>query len=272
MTIAKFEIETVFSTGKEGYDPERESYERKIEIVRNEAYDLGFKEGHAKALVEIEARTEEAMGKVHVSLVELFATRQGVEKNLEVQSIQLAHLTAKKLVSNLIKKYPTEEIETLIYECLMSGYNEPKIVIRASEELLNSITDRVNKMAETTGFQGEISIISDPSFSNLDCSVEWPNGGVSRNLALLEKQIQTKIENYIEGPLDEVVIQSIEDNLATPEEDAEVIEVEDTVEDVVEAEGVVEGTDENTDEKIIAENENPDENNQGLDEKEENQD
>ncbi|MCK5042162.1 MAG: hypothetical protein KAR62_07700, partial [Sphingomonadales bacterium] len=157
MTITKFEIETTFSTGKEGYDPERESYERKIEIVRKNAHAAGFKEGHAQALGEIEAKTQETLGKVHVALDQLFGRRKEVEDTLEVQSIQLAHLTAKKLVASLIKEHPTQEIENLIQECLMSGYNEPKIVIRSSQELLQSITKKIEEMVQTTGFQGELA-------------------------------------------------------------------------------------------------------------------
>lgn len=217
MTIAKFEIETTFSTGKEGYDPERESYERKVEIVRKQAHDNGFKEGHAQALQEIEAKTQETLTLVHTALGQLFETRLEVERGLEVQSVQLAHLTAKKLVTSLVKKYPTEEIENLINECLMSGYKEPKIVIRSSEELLQSLTAKIEEMVQTTGFQGELAIIPDANLSSLDCTVEWPNGGANRNLAILEKQIQDKIEAYIQGPLDQTAVQSIEENLAIEE-------------------------------------------------------
>lgn len=233
MTIAKFEIETTFSTGKEGYDPERESYERKVEIVRKQAYDEGFKEGHAQALQEIEARTQEALNHIHASLNQLFEARGTVERNLEVQSIQLSYLTAKKLVPSLIKKYPTEEIENLIHECLMSGYSEPKIVIRSTEELLESLKAKIEHMVQTTGFQGELALIPDPNLTSLDCTVEWPNGGATRNLSSLESQIKTKVENYIQGPIDDVAQQTIQESLDADAE-AEALEATETIEENIE--------------------------------------
>lgn len=217
MTISKFEIENTFSTGKEGYDPEREAYERRLELARQQSHQAGFQEGHAQALLEIEAKTQETLGHVHEALLALFEARQATERDLEVEGVQLAHLIAKKLAANLLKKYPTEEIEKLIHDCLMSGYDEPKIVIRSSEELITSITDTIKKMMQTTGFQGELAFVPDPNLTDMDCSVQWPNGGASRDLKALEKQIQDKIERYINGPLDEVAVQPIEDNMRAEE-------------------------------------------------------
>lgn len=221
MTIAKFEIENTFSTGKEGYDPEREAFEQKIKLVEVEAHKAGFNEGHAQALKEIEAQTNEALGHLQTAVQTLFEDRQTIEKNLEDQSVQLAHLIAKKLSSSLINKYPSEEIDKLILESLTTGYKEPKITIRVSNELIEPITEKIKQMASVAGFQGELQIIADPSFTIFDCAVEWPNGGLSRKIGDLEKQIQAKVENYINGPLDDVAVQKIEEIKDTEENQTE---------------------------------------------------
>lgn len=221
MTITKFNIENTFSTGKEGYDPEREAFEQQIELVRSQAHKAGFQEGHEQALSEIESKTQEALNHLQTSLTTLYDERITIEKNIELQSVQLAHLIAKKLAASLIEKYPSEEIDKLLLESLKAGYKEPKIIIKVSMELLQSITEKMQEMVKVSGFLGEVQILGDESFTIFDCSAEWPNGGISRNIATLEKQIQAKVERYINGPLDDVAVQNIEENLAQDDEEPE---------------------------------------------------
>jgi|GEM_PF-562459 len=202
MAIAKFEIENSFSTGKEGYDPERDQRERLITHAHQQGHEEGFKAGHAQASAEIEARTAALLEQITGALGALFQDRTALEARLEAESALVAKIIGSKLALSLLKERPEAEVESLIRECLLAGYNQPKIVARVAPGMVESIESRVEEMRMAAGFVGELQIVANEEASEQDCTVEWPNGGMTRNFEGLIQEIDNRIAAYLGTPIE----------------------------------------------------------------------
>jgi flagellar assembly protein FliH len=197
MAYAKFEFERAFSTGKEGFDPEREDWLNKIETARGEGHKAGLQAGHTQALGEIQAQTATLVGQLQTEASLLLTDRVALENKLRAEAITLAYLISSKLAPALISTYPMSEIENLICDCLLAGHVEPKIIIQVSERMLGPIGEQIEILRADNGYSGKISLVKNSSFGDQDCAVSWPNGGAKRDLTALSLEIKARIETFL---------------------------------------------------------------------------
>ncbi|MFN4089775.1 MAG: hypothetical protein ACK4QW_12145 [Alphaproteobacteria bacterium] len=121
------------------------------------------------------------------------AERRGVECGLAV---------ARKLVPELLRRGGADEIEAVVRGALRDMFEEPRIVLRVSDGVLDLIRSRIEDLAARSGFGGRIVILTEEGMVDGDCRVEWPDGGVERSAARLSAQIETAVARALTGIAD----------------------------------------------------------------------
>ena len=112
-------------------------------------------------------------------------------------AVSLAATIGKKLAHHLIAREPAAEIEALIAECLASLDAVPHLVVRCHPELAEDVKEIAQARIATSGFNGRLVVLGDPDLALSDARLEWADGGVVRDTASLEAEIDNRIEQFL---------------------------------------------------------------------------
>lgn len=171
--------------------------EQDLEAAHNEGYAAGVKAGREQAALESQAHIEAALSNFAASASSLLSALTTESATLRAEAAQMALTIARKLAPALIETSPRTEIEAVVKECLAHLNREPHIVLRVSEHLIGDIKERVERMALERGLADRVILIPEPAMNAGDCTVEWTDGGVTRNCAEIEAEIDMIVKRYI---------------------------------------------------------------------------
>ena len=200
----KYTFDQAFDGGaKTRHDLEVERLVQQGEDARKEALAQGIAEGRAQALQEIENATKDALLQLSQSAQVLFDQRQTLESGLKQEMVHLAYAISSKLAGALIRTKPTAEVQALIEDCLATVSREPRLVVRVSENIADSIAKQLEAMKNATSFAGDIVLLGEPNMGDLDCRVEWPDGGSERKQAAVQHQIEDAVQRFVLSELED---------------------------------------------------------------------
>ena len=93
------------------------------------------------------------------------------------------------------------------FDSLLGAYHEalatglPPTGEDAPTGLAPALADRIRpdaeKLAHAQGFAGRLIVMGEPDFAGADCRIEWADGGVARDRASIETEIDTRLSRYI---------------------------------------------------------------------------
>jgi flagellar assembly protein FliH len=167
-----------------------------LEAARAEATAAGIEAGEARARAALEAAIEASLAGVGRALGDLLARQTGMLIEIRADAAELAHAIAAKLAPTLVAKVPLAEIETMIEGCLGELAEEPRIVIRLADQLVDALKARIDGIAAAAGFPGQIVLLGDPSIEVGDARVEWAHGGAERNTRALASAIEAAVARF----------------------------------------------------------------------------
>src|SRR3546814_15720654 len=67
---------------------------------------------------------------------------------------------------------------------------EPRLVLRVSDGILDLIKPRIDVLTMRSGFAGRVVILAEDGMVDGDCRIEWADGGVERSAARLSTEIE----------------------------------------------------------------------------------
>ena len=166
-----------------------------------EARQEGREEGRAEEKRAAETRAAEAaeMAARKLSLETEAFSRALDEARAAArrEASELGVAVARKLASHLIDSRPEAEILALLDDCLASLDKVPHLVIRCAPALAQRIAPDAEKLAQAQGFAGRLVVMGEPDFAGADCRIEWADGGIARDRASIEAEIETRLAHYI---------------------------------------------------------------------------
>lgn len=186
-TAQKFLFDTRFDLPEEEVqDPE--------ELARERARQALIEEGRLAGLQEAETQSAQtsaqALSKLPDALSMVASARAAVAESTVQEAAGLAALIVRKAMPGLTAARGTGEIEALIVDCLRNLVDEPRIVVRLNDSVLDEMREKLDPIVEQAGFQGDVVLLADPGIAEPDCRVEWADGGATRN----EKDLWTAID------------------------------------------------------------------------------
>jgi flagellar assembly protein FliH len=165
------------------------------------AYDRGVAAGHQagefEAMGRIERRLTDSIELLGYLLRESSADQKRELAAIERQATELSMLALTKLFPALLERAETRELEAMFTDVFETAIQEPRILVRAAPAMIDALEPRLRALAERAGFEGKLSVISDPRLEDTDCRAEWSEGGVERDPQRSLQAIVAAIEHGI---------------------------------------------------------------------------
>jgi len=200
--ISKFLFETSFETHRPGDAPpppvRRSFTPAEVEAARQEGHALGVEAGRAATFAAAEARAAEALAAIAGQVARLAQAAEAAETARTRELAAAMATIARKLMPGLAERHGLAEVEALLLDCLGRLHDEPRIVVRINDAMLDLLRDRLDALAAGIGFTGRIIVIADPAVAAGDARIEWADGGAERDSARAWADIDGQIARFIE--------------------------------------------------------------------------
>ena len=157
----------------------------------------GVTQGRAEAEASLMAQVAASLEKVGAAIAHLLADRELLHQELAGHSIRTALSVLKRTVPELAHRHMAIEVEGLVRTCLAELYDEPRVVVRAPDLLIDSLQEHIDHIAAACGFTGKVALLGDPTMSATDCRVEWADGGAERSFEATWQAIESAINRSL---------------------------------------------------------------------------
>lgn len=171
--------------------------ETDVAAAKAEAFESGMRQGQMQALRGIEATTAETVSAISVQFSQLVASHEEKVNAIKGDAARLALALASRLAPRLIDLAPELEVRQLIEECLVDLHDEPRIVVRASDETCQHLAPKLDEIGNRAGFQGKLILLPDDEARPGDCRIEWADGGTERRLGEIEARLDEMISRFV---------------------------------------------------------------------------
>lgn len=173
---------------------------KEIEDLRDSAFAAGVSEGAASESKTTEHRQSEALAAIANRMGAIAQAQDGAMSRTIDEATTLTVAIARKLSPALAEFEPLAGMEAMIREFLHQLIEEPHIVVRVPEALIDPLKDRIDEVAASCGFAGRVVLIPDGAMTGNDCRLEWADGGVTRNIETILTDIETGLSRMLQNP------------------------------------------------------------------------
>lgn len=172
-----------------------------VEAAKAAAFESGVATGRSAAEREIGQRVGEVLNVIAERLGKLMEESARLHAQRMRDSIATIGEVARKLMPALAKREALSEIQTLVGECLSRLHDEPRLVVRVNDGILDALKQRIEPLAASAGFAGRLILLAENSLRETDARIEWADGGADRDVAAVWQDIESVIQRYVkEGP------------------------------------------------------------------------
>ena len=200
----KFQFQTEFDSVEPGRAPRRVKPRSYSAAELAEARDAALAEGREQGLAEAAAGTATAVAQCLQSLTQQFAElaegQRAAAKEARGAAARLAWTAASTLARSLMTRHPLSEIEGLIGDCLAELGDEPAVVVRAAEPVVEALSHEIDRVVQQAGFGGKLILLPDDTVGAHDCRVEWADGGVELKPDEVARRVAQAVERYLASP------------------------------------------------------------------------
>jgi flagellar assembly protein FliH len=180
--------------------PESPKYgEAELSAAREAGRLDGMVQGRSEAEASLAAHVAATLEKACAAVGDLIADRERLQQELAADSVRTVMAVLERAMPELARRNALTEIEGLIRTCLGELYDEPRVVIRAADAIIDALHENVDRIATACGFTGKIALLGDPAMAFTDCRVEWADGGAERSFEATWRAIEAAIDRNL-GP------------------------------------------------------------------------
>ena len=162
-----------------------------------EAYAKGREAGLEEAKASIDQQITATLGAIAQQLAALESTRGAIEDTMSENAMALTTAIISKVLPSLARREAMNEVQSLISECLGRIKDEPRIVVRVHDSLLDALRDRIDDLVKAAAYEGQVVLLGDNSVGTSGCRVEWADGGAERDLDAIWAEIETTIQRTL---------------------------------------------------------------------------
>ncbi|HEX6958989.1 MAG TPA: FliH/SctL family protein [Ferrovibrio sp.] len=170
-----------------------------LEAAKAAARAEGEAAGRAAAYGEHQQALEQGLRTIAMQLADIAAADERARLAARTEAVALASAIARKLAGRLMERQPQAEIEALVLRCMDDMRDEPRLVIRAAEPIVQLLDQQLEKLVAQSGFGGKVVLVPDDSMAPTDCRIDWADGSAERRQATLEQEVDQAIERYVSG-------------------------------------------------------------------------
>lgn len=162
-----------------------------------------FAHGQAAGRNEVETgllqRVAGLVAAMEVHMTDLARQETARQERFARDAAALAIAMLRKLSPALVAKNGLAEIEHLIAATFEEQADEPRVVIRVHDTMLDPLQARIGVLAESRQFAGRLVLLAEPSLGPGDVRVEWADGGAERRVAVVLETMERLIAEAVPG-------------------------------------------------------------------------
>ncbi|WP_207476526.1 FliH/SctL family protein [Arenibaculum pallidiluteum] len=149
--------------------------------AHEDGYGDGFAAGKAAAEAAAASRTAASLAAIEAVLARLVVPLEAQTAERREAAVQIGLAIARKLLPQVARRHALAEIEAMIATTAAEMIDEPRLVVRVADEMLEEVAARMDALTTARGFQGRVVLLADPALGYGDCRIEWAEGGVERS-------------------------------------------------------------------------------------------
>lgn len=170
-----------------------------IEAARAEGIALGRAVAERDAARDQGALATQALAAIAAALRGMAAEHQSALARHEKDAAQLAVAVVRRLVPSLAEARLEDSVAGLVKQAVDHLLDEPRIVVRVAEPMLETVQEGIERAASEAGYPGKTIIIGDPDLATTDCRVEWSDGGIERDHAAAWRAIDEAMARFLDA-------------------------------------------------------------------------
>jgi flagellar assembly protein FliH len=157
----------------------------------------GVAEGIAQANASIERASAESLRAI-ASLMQMMLGRLSEEaQSLRIDAAEVAIAAAKTIAGTALDAFGEEAVTDIVSQAVAQLREVPRLVVRVSPELAETIETRLIGCAREAGFNGEIAVRADPDAKNGDCTLDWGDGIITHDREAAFAEIAAAGESWL---------------------------------------------------------------------------
>lgn len=171
--------------------------EEELQLAREQAFERGRDAGRQEAEMETGRMIASALEEVGRLLPEMIEQAEMNRVEAHRTAAQVVQAVLRKVLPQAVRLSAAEVIEDLVGECLGRVIDEPRVVVRVSDPMVDDYRDRLEERARLVGFEGRLVVVGDGRLGPADCKLEWADGGAERHANEIWKEIDAVIDRAI---------------------------------------------------------------------------
>jgi flagellar assembly protein FliH len=192
----KFLFDTSFDApaqAKPEQPPAPKFSEAELHQAREEGHAAGRAAGRAEARAEREELAARTLPAVAQALQGFAPMCERIEKQTLGWALTAALGMVRKLYPTLEQMQSVIEIERMAVDALRDLEEEPRVVLRLPDTLIEEMRPRLAEMSKQAGFGGRLLLIADETLGPGDCRLEWADGGIERQAQRIWVEIEQRV-------------------------------------------------------------------------------
>lgn len=137
-------------------------------------------------LIALAGQIEKQIGK----LLDQSAARQ-TGQQADIADIALA--VARKIVPEAVADHALAGIAAMVAQVCREMAREPRLVVRVHDSLLDPLKHQLDALTAREAYNGKVVLLADDALLPGDCKIEWADGGIERDTAVIWQQIDQAV-------------------------------------------------------------------------------
>ncbi len=171
--------------------------EEQYQAALANAFEDGRQQGEQTAHAEKEVEANNLLENINQQVNTLNEAHSKAHQNVKKDAAEIAIICAQKLANTFMENSAVSDVTKLVEECLRDLIEEPRVVVRASELVCDSLKERIEALTMSSGFQGQLILLPDDTKSGANCRVEWADGGVEKDMTQLQEKVSEIVNRYV---------------------------------------------------------------------------
>jgi len=171
--------------------------EEDLATARKQGFEEGTVAGRRETEAEAANLTAITLQEIGKGILDLGAAQSQTSESNARDAVELAKAVTRKVLPEISKHGALIEIEAMVCKCLTDHFDEPRIVIRVHDDILDGLRTCLNTTAANAGFAGKFVLLAEERLRTTDCRVEWADGGAERDEAHLWQEIEEATQRFI---------------------------------------------------------------------------
>ncbi len=195
----KYLFDTPFETQEDAEEPRKAPTfsEADVAAAREQAYAKGQQAGRAEVMQGLEQACEMALRSISSSMEKLVTDSAALVEDITQKALATTANVCRKVLPVMSERHALPEIEAFIVECLGIVIEEPRVVVRVPNTLLEQLRERIDALASGNGFAGKVVLLGDDALGPDDCAVIWADGGAEKISARIWDDVNEAIERRL---------------------------------------------------------------------------